>query len=308
MKRSFLQLAAVTALAFSLTTPHFAFAEEAEEKEEAPIAQAAVPATVMSAVQAALPGAAFQSAVLEDEDGAKVYEVKVKSADGRLVEVMVRADGQFTETEEQVSEEALPKPVAGTFKKLLAAAKTEELEKKTMVVYGMKKEVGEATYELTVDANGKVVSLTVESEGDEEGEEKESSVAAADLPAAVLATVKATLPEAVVEKAMLEDEDGTKVYEVKVKTADGREVEVMVRADGGLTETEEQVKEAALPAQVAKAFAEVLPAGKVEELEKKLVVVFEAKKKGSEATYELAVDANGEVLSLESWGGNEEKD
>ena len=306
MKKSIARFAAVALLTLSGSTAFLASAAEKEEDEkdekEAPaLTEASIPAPVMATVKSNAPGAAFVKAELEDEDGTKVYEVKVKTVDGLEIEVMVRPDGQLTEIEEKVKGSALSGPVAKTAKHLLAGGEVKGIEKATVVVYEVKKEIGEATYELSLDANGNVRSLSKSDEESEEGDEgAEAAAAEATIPAAAMATAKLAVPGGVFEKATIEDEDGAKTYEVKMKLADGREVEAMVRADGQLTETEEQVTEASLPAVVAQTLKDVLPAGKVVGLEKKTVVLCEVKKEIGDATYEMVLNANGGIESIKA--------
>ena len=71
--------------------------EEGEEEEQA-IALDQVPANVLAAAKAALPGAVFTSAELEHEDGQFVYCL-AGHVDGERVEVEVAADGRVLEVE-----------------------------------------------------------------------------------------------------------------------------------------------------------------------------------------------------------------
>ena len=72
-------------------------AEEGEEDEQA-IALDQVPADVLAAARAALPGAVFTSAEVEKEDGQLVYCLE-GHLDGEEVEVEVAADGRVLEIE-----------------------------------------------------------------------------------------------------------------------------------------------------------------------------------------------------------------
>jgi len=71
--------------------------EEGEEEEQA-IALDQVPADILAAAQAALPGAVFTSAELEQEGGLFVYCLEGYVGDER-VEVEVAADGRVLEIE-----------------------------------------------------------------------------------------------------------------------------------------------------------------------------------------------------------------
>lgn len=71
--------------------------EEGEEEEQA-IALDQVPADVLAAARAALPGAVFTSAEVETEDGQLVYCLE-GHLDAEAVEVEVAADGRVLEIE-----------------------------------------------------------------------------------------------------------------------------------------------------------------------------------------------------------------
>ncbi|MBI5153984.1 PepSY-like domain-containing protein [Candidatus Poribacteria bacterium] len=166
---------ALVPAAFLAGAAFFATADEAEEKEDdgAPIAAADIPAAVRKTAESAVPGAAIQSAVLEDEDGAKVYEVKLKTADGREIEVMTSPDGALIEIEESVTEQQLPAAVLKTLHEVLPGGKTDEIEKKTVVVYEIEKEAGGSSYELLLDSNGGILSIEAEHEDGEHEDEAE---------------------------------------------------------------------------------------------------------------------------------------
>ena len=143
-------------------------AKEKEEDEDKPVAVDKLPVNVLQAAQAAVPGATAESASTEEEDGAKIYEVAFKGTDGKKIEASVTADGNLIETEQEAKEADLPAAVKQTLKEVLPGGKGLEAEKKLVVIYEVKKEVGEKTYELTIDATGKVLSIVAENEEDDD--------------------------------------------------------------------------------------------------------------------------------------------
>ena len=72
--------------------------DDGEEGEEQAIALDKVPADILAAARAALPGAVFTSAEVETEDGLLVYCLEGQ-LDGEAVEVEVAADGRVLEIE-----------------------------------------------------------------------------------------------------------------------------------------------------------------------------------------------------------------
>lgn len=143
------------------------------------------------------------------------------------------------------------------------------------------------------------VSVLAEKEEGKEGDEGKSAKVES-LPAAVKATLAEAAPGAKVDKASIEEDDDEKEYEITVTTASGKKQEVVISEDGQLLEIEEEVTESALPAAVAKTLKDVLPGGKTEEIEKKLVVQYEIKKVVGDRTYEIVIDAKGEIVSIEA--------
>lgn len=70
---------------------------------------------------------------------------------------------------------------------------------------------------------------------------KEEKVKLEDCPAAVQKTIKAKAGDGkVVEVEKETKKDGTVVYEAEIKTADGKEVEITVGADGKVIDVEDE--------------------------------------------------------------------
>ena len=166
MKKQALLFAAVALLVLGGGVTFYAVGAETEKEDDdddegGVVAAAAVPAPVMATAKSAVPNGTFQSAEVENEDGAKVYEVVVKTPEGAEIELEILANGQLLETSQEMAETALPPAVAKTLKEVLPGGTSEEIEKKSIVVYCIEKEVGGTSYELMIDANGEVVSLEV---------------------------------------------------------------------------------------------------------------------------------------------------
>ncbi len=117
-------------------------------------------------------------------------------------------------------------------------------------------EDGEVVYEIELKSDGKEVEVEIAPDGtvlrferddeDEDGDgdhakkdEEEAEIAAKDLPAAVVAAVRAIYPAGEVEEGEKETEDGRIVYEVEVE-AGGKEFRVEVTPEGSILEIEEE--------------------------------------------------------------------
>lgn len=172
MKKQLLTLSTVALLMLAGGATYLTYAAENEKDDDddegGKVEASALPAPVVATTKAAVPNGTFDSAYMEDEDGAKVYEVTMKSADGHAVELEILADGQLLETETATTEGALPPAVAKTFKEVLPGGKMEEMTKKTVVMYVIEKEFGGKTYELAVDPAGNVISLDAENEEEDD--------------------------------------------------------------------------------------------------------------------------------------------
>lgn len=101
---------------------------------------------------------------------------------------------------------------------------------------------------------------------------------AADLPAAVRATVDLHGEKGNITKIDLEDEGGVKVYEVAVEK-DKRKIEVITTADGQLIETEEVVEATALPEAAKTRMGALLRGAEKIKIERKLAVLYEVSSK-----------------------------
>jgi len=136
----------------------------------------------------------------------------------------------------------LPKAVTEAIKKMYPTAEFVEAVQE--------KEDDEVDYEVTVKVGGKKIDITVEADGTIEGQEKELDLK--DLPAAVVATLEKNFPKATRKsaEAVFEVEDGKEeleYYEIQLETADKKEVEAKIKADGTLIMDKAEKKEEPAP-------------------------------------------------------------
>ena len=135
--------------------------------------------------------------------------------------------------EEKVPLDKLPKVVVEAVKKKFPGAE--------LISATSEKEGKELKYEVTIKDKGKKIDVTVEEDGDIEGFEREINVK--DLPKAVLKTLEEKYPKMTLKsaEAVYEIEDSKEeleYYEVLLITADKKEIEVKIEADGTFKEEE----------------------------------------------------------------------
>jgi hypothetical protein len=119
--------------------------------------------------------------------------------------------------------------------KAVSDAVTKKYPKAELVKATKNEEDDEIEYEVTVKENGKLIDITLDSDGDIEGLEKELDLK--DLPKAVVDALEKRHAKATVEavEAVYEVEDGTEeleFYEVQLKTSNGDEIEIQIKSDG----------------------------------------------------------------------------
>jgi len=137
----------------------------------------------------------------------------------------VRAD------EEKIPLDKLPKPVVEAVKKRFPKAEMIEAAKETAD--------GKTEYEVSIKDGGKKIDIMLAPDGTITVIEKE--IAARDLPKAVQATLDKKYPKATYKKTeevikVKEGKETLDFYEVLLATADKKEVEVKVSADGKIKE------------------------------------------------------------------------
>jgi hypothetical protein len=116
------------------------------------------PARVTSAVKNAYPSAKTLSCTAEQDEGTMVYDVRIRTASGKTLEMDVSPDGNILATEEAVAVKAIPPAV---LKALLAKFLDATITDADRVTY----DDGEILYELTFAAAGERHEMTVTEAG-----------------------------------------------------------------------------------------------------------------------------------------------
>jgi uncharacterized membrane protein YkoI len=135
----------------------------------------------------------------------------------------------------------------------------------------------------------------------------EEKVALDKVPRAVLDAVKARFPDAKVNKASKEKEDGKEVYEINIKNKD-QTIEVTVTTDGAITSIEKQITAKDLPRAVSEALEKKYPKATYKVIEE--VIKVKDKKETFECyevllvtdkkkTIEVCLSAEGKIIKEE---------
>lgn len=116
------------------------------------------PAAVTSAVEKAHAGAKALACKSEREGGATLYEVELRTADGRTLELEVHPDGMILLTEEQIVTSEVPAAVSEALHTTYAGATVRDAERLTAAN-------GEISYEISFTSGGRKQSMTVTEAG-----------------------------------------------------------------------------------------------------------------------------------------------
>lgn len=119
---------------------------------------ASCPSRVKEAIKKAHPGSTMRSCKEENDKGTIQFEVKLKTPEGRKLEVDVRPDGMVLLTEEEIAVAAIPPAVSAAFAARYPAAKATRAEKQT-------KPDDKVDYELAFTAKGKKMESTFNEKG-----------------------------------------------------------------------------------------------------------------------------------------------
>jgi uncharacterized membrane protein YkoI len=126
------------------------------------------------------------------------------------------------------------------------------------------------------------------------------------VPKVVLDAVRAKFPKAEIVAAEKGDQDGKIVYEFDLKQGD-KKWEAAFTPEGKFVSTEEEVKEADLPAKVSDAFKKKYPGAKVVAIEKETTgegadakVVYEIVIEAKKGKLEVQFSPNGKFLGEEA--------
>ena len=152
---------------------------QADDKEEK-IAIEKLPKAVTETVKKRFPEAKLLSAEKETDKGAELYEVELEQQD-EGIDVKLTADGALLEIEHEIAAKDLPKAVQEALSAKYPKSEFEKVEKVTKFKDGKEQpelyevEVETADdkdLEVTVDANGKILEVEEEDEGDDDEERK----------------------------------------------------------------------------------------------------------------------------------------
>jgi len=141
------------------------------------------------------------------------------------------------------------------------------------------------------------------------GEEKEDTVPMAKVPAKVKATLAKYAAEADVKQVEKGEQDDTKVYEFDIEQGTHK-FEVTISKKGKYLGQEEDVELSAVPDAAQKGLTTAAGGGKLSGFEKatdadgKITYEADLDKDGKKS--EVAVDADGKVVSTESGSGDKE--
>jgi hypothetical protein len=139
-------------------------------------------------------------------------------------------------------------------------------------------------------------------------EDEDKPVAKKDVPEAVLKTATLFSEGGELDKCVLADEDGLKIYELHMKKGD-RKIEVQTTMSGELFATEEKVSAEAVPELVKQRAAKLFTKGEKVSYERTVVVLYEVAAKDDKGhEVEYLVNQAGAAYQEIAGGIGEEKD
>lgn len=147
---------------------------------------------------------------------------------------LVSLAGGIQAGEEKVPLDKLPSKIVDTIKKRYPGAELTEAVSE--------KDDDEIEYKVTIKVGGKKIEVIVEDDGELEGIEKEVDLK--DLPKAVKDAIEAKFPKAILKSAeaiyeVKKNDEELEFYEVELTTADRKELELKVTAEGQFVDDEE---------------------------------------------------------------------
>lgn len=122
------------------------------------------PSPVKEAIRNTHAGSIVTSCKEENENGKIQYEVKLKTAQGRSLEMDIAPDGSVLLTEEEIAVAVVPPAVSQAFATRYPDARPTRAEKQTMPD-------NTVTYEISFKAKGKKSESTFDEKGSFVGEE-----------------------------------------------------------------------------------------------------------------------------------------
>ena len=129
------------------------------------------PTAVISSIEKAHSGSKTLDCKDEREGGQILYEAKIRTADGRRLELGIRPDGAILFTEERIATSAVPAAVLQSLHARYADATVKEAERVTAAN-------GQISFEVEFNSGGREKSMTVTEAGafvEEEAEDDEDA-------------------------------------------------------------------------------------------------------------------------------------
>jgi hypothetical protein len=141
---------------------------EQEGEQEREVAATEVPVAALAALKKLAAGAKIVEFAEEIEHGHTFYEGSWKAASGRKTDVLVTADGDLVEIEEQVGADQVPATVLAAAQKAAGTEARMGFEKKTLILYEVKFLKGNHRHEMLFTADGRCLEKEIERGGEEE--------------------------------------------------------------------------------------------------------------------------------------------
>jgi hypothetical protein len=135
--------------------------EEKDEGGEVSVALADVPAAIVKAAEAAVPGIAIEKAGKETDEGKTYFELSGKVG-GSKVDVLVTPEGEVVQVERIVPLDSVPEAVkAAAVKRLpgFVADRAESSWKKDRTTFELRGKVGGKVYEIALSESGEVLEV-----------------------------------------------------------------------------------------------------------------------------------------------------
>lgn len=196
--------------------------------------------------------------------------------------------------EQKVALEDLPEAVRTTVLEHAGSVPIEEIEIDT--------ESGHVVYDVEQKINGKEVEFMVAEDGtylgledDEDEDEGETKITAADLPAAVSEALAAYAGTRTPKELERSSDDGHVLYEAEYDV-DGVEQSVVMTADGEITATEQGIAADQLPAAVAAKVQRFGADATIKEAEVCTLTFYEVEVVSNGKKHTVRVLANGQGL------------
>lgn len=135
--------------------------DEKAEGGEVTLALADVPAAIVKAAEAAVPGIVIEKAGRETDEGKTYYELSGRVS-GSKVDVLVNPEGEVVEIERRLPMESVPEAVRAAAERKLpgfVADRAESSWKKDRTCFELRGKVGGKVYEIALSESGEVLEV-----------------------------------------------------------------------------------------------------------------------------------------------------